>query len=243
VKAQFNASNLIGTPHGDADFMYAIADAPAMLDQYGHKQALCDGLAALPPTPTAEERIANLASVIQVHYGPNFAGDCFYDTTCVANASATGGGMLGASNARSWRYQKCSEVAFLQAAPASGALRSARLTLDALTAQCDAAFGAGTSDALRTTNRAFNAKFGGSDPRKATLTTPSSNIFYLDFSDDPWAEASVAQDLGPQLPFCLTTCDGCGHCGSGVPHGLTKCYDAADAFVAGVLAKASPRLV
>ncbi len=32
-------------------------------------------------------------------------------------------------------------------------------------------FGQGTSDALRATNKQFNAKFGGADPRKATMPT------------------------------------------------------------------------
>ena len=34
----------IGTPLGDTDFMYALADGPAMLVQYGNKKKLCDGL-------------------------------------------------------------------------------------------------------------------------------------------------------------------------------------------------------
>ena len=45
LKAQFNASNLDGTRFGDSDFLYAIADGPAMLDQYGSKRELC----AQPP--------------------------------------------------------------------------------------------------------------------------------------------------------------------------------------------------
>ncbi len=69
-----------------------------------------------------------------------------------------------------------------------------------------------------------------------------SSIFYLDFSDDPWAEASVRRALGPGLPFCMTTCDGCGHCGAGVARGETKCYGEADAFVEGVLAAARARV-
>ena len=242
LKAQFNASNLIGTPLGDTDFMYAVADGPAMLVQYGNKKKLCDGLAALPPSPTDAQRIDNLAEVIRERYGPNFAADCFYDSDCFGNASATGGGMLSAPNARSWRWQKCSELAYLQSAPWKDALRSPLLTHAKLTQQCDHAFGDGTSAALAAANRAFNDKFGGADPRAAALPTPASSIFYLDFSDDPWAEASVRRALGPGLPFCMTTCDGCGHCGAGVARGETKCYGEADAFVEGVLAAARARV-
>ena len=37
------------------------------------------------------------------------------------------------------------------------------------------------------------------------------------------------------LPFCLTTCDGCGHCGAGVPPTKRACFDASDAWVDALL--------
>ena len=240
VKRLFNASNLVRTPLGDEDFMYAVADGPAMLDQYGQKAELCSALATLPAKPSADQRIANLAGLISQHYGDGFAGQCFYDTTCIANATATGKGGLGtATNARSWRWQKCSELAYLQSAPSKSSLRSSRLTFAALLAQCDAAFGAGTSTAMLLRNKKFNTEYGGPDPRKSTLpVAAATSIFYLDFSDDPWAEASVTEPLGPaslRLDYCMTTCAGCGHCGAGVPENLTRCDKAADAFVQTVL--------
>ena len=61
----------------------------------------------------------------------------------------------------------------------------------------------------------------------------------MDFSDDPWAEASVEEAQGATLPFCKTTCDGCGHCGAGVPRSLRACFDKSDAFVDSVLAQAA----
>ena len=64
VKAAFNASNLAGTPLGDDDFFYAVADGAAMMDQYGSKAALCDGLAELPPDAGDAARLANLAGVL-----------------------------------------------------------------------------------------------------------------------------------------------------------------------------------
>lgn len=33
------------------------------------------------------------------------------------------------------------------------------------------------------------------------------------------------QAPGPDMPYCMTTCDGCGHCGAGVPKNVTKCKD------------------
>ena len=40
----------------------------------------------------------------------------------------------------------------------------------------------------------------------------------------------------------MRTCDGCGHCGSGVPRNLTHCDAAADAFVAKVLGNFNSKL-
>ena len=39
----------------------------------------------------------------------------------------------------------------------------------------------------------------------------------------------------PSLPYCMTTCDGCGHCGAGVPPSLRRCFDASDVFVQAAL--------
>ena len=228
VKALFNASNLAGTAHGDADFFYAVADAPAMLDQYGQKDALCAALAALPAAPSDEERIANLASTIRTHYGAHFVGGCFYDSECFKKVPSPGTEEEGVGN-RQWRWQKCSEVAYLQSAPSDDArrIRSTVLTLDSQLAQCAYVFG----DAAVVTaakSAAFAAKFGGARPDKVGAT----NIVFLDFSDDPWAEVSVQASRGSTLPFCMTTCGGCGHCGSGVPPHLTHCDDVASANVA-----------
>ena len=78
-------------------------------------------------------------------------------------------------------------------------------------------------------------KLTASLPRRIINTW--SNIFYLDFSDDPWAEASVKKAGGEALPFCFTKCDGCGHCGAGVPASKRECFDKSYAFVDGVLEK------
>ena len=237
VKKLFNATNLIGTKMGDSDFFYAIADGPAMLDQYGNKAELCDGLSKLPAEPTDMERLENLGMIISHHYGDSFAADCFYDSECVKNATAPDPkrpSELGGLNSRSWRFEKCSEVAYLQSAPLSGRkLRSKRLTIKALLDQCEYVFGPGTVARLRARNANLNKKFGGADPS----SVGASNIFYLDFSDDPWAEASVKKAGGEALPFCFTKCDGCGHCGAGVPASKRECFDKSDAFVDGVLEK------
>ena len=231
------------------DFWYAVADGPAMLIQYGSKAALCDALAtptqsgssvgaarASSPNRTDEEWAQTLAAVIAKRYGPSFASGCFYDTACFANASkAAAGSTSGAlPMERQWRFQKCNEMAFLQAAPASLSVRSSSLTLEALKAQCRVAFGddLGSDPA----NAGIVKRFGGYRPA-------GGNIFFLDYSDDPWRAATVdrewienSKDASDRnLGFCYTECDGCGHCGAGVPRNVTECEDAATQWLGLVL--------
>jgi len=240
VKKQFDASNLIGTPQGDNDFWYGIADATAMIDQYGGKSELCQQFQRLPSSPTDDDRISNLKEVVDHHYGEGYVGGGFYDSECVKSAnppSHCAGGVLGGLNDRSWRFQKCSELGYLQPAPTNAtAMRSKHLTLQALLDQCDYCFGDGQAGALKENNAKFQDKFGGNHPASGELG--ASNIMFLDYSDDPWQRASVAQTFDESLPFCLTTCDGCGHCGSGVPSYLHQCSDQREEFISQVLSGA-----
>ena len=83
-------------------------------------------------------------SLSSTRYGPSFAADCYYDSECLRNATAAadsgGASLLGGANSRSWRYQKCGELGYLQRAPTAGgaaaeSLRASSLTLDALLGQ------------------------------------------------------------------------------------------------------------
>merc|ERR1719329_612107 len=104
------------------------------MDQYGSKVSLCDGLAQLPADPNDEQRMENLNEIFVGHYGHGYAGDCFYNSDCIRNDRGTNG--MG----RSWRWQKCSELAYLQDAPAQNSLRASALTMDALLDQCQYMF-------------------------------------------------------------------------------------------------------
>lgn len=158
MKMLFNATNLLATEHGDADFMYMLADGYSMIDQYGGKAELCEGLAADPT-------VGGLKDVLLAHFGDDFGQDCYYDTEClsVENNPAEVGGLMGSQNSRSWRFQKCSQVAYLQARPGdAAALRSPLLTLQELEAQCEAVFGA--APARDGGNDELNKKFGADRP-------------------------------------------------------------------------------
>ena len=78
--------------------------------------------------------------------------------------------------------------------------------------------------------KGFNERFGGDRPT-------GTKIFFSDFSDDPWRRASVQSPLpeSQQCEYCLEVCNGCGHCGAGVPPNVTHCADAEAAFVSKML--------
>ena len=211
----FNASNLVS----DVDFFYMVADAAAMAVQYGHKETLCKAMSS------NSNPVALLAEFISSYYGNEFQSQPFYDRKQIANMisqSSTGVG------AKSWRWQKCTQVAYLQSHDAdssSKGLRSKRLTQESLLEQCHEMFPDNLLD-LKKQNKIFQKKYGAARPDLVGAT----RIFYSDYSDDPWKEASVK---GPfkeslDLPYCFTKCDGCGHCGSGVPANLTKCTNELD---------------
>ena len=127
IKEAFNATNLIGTAQGDNDFMYALADGPAMMDQYGAKAGLCNSLGALPPNPTDDQRIANLAAIISRHYGTKLRGGLLLRLGVRQEHDRPAGpSALGGLNSRSWRFQKCSEVAYLPAPTGSARGAGAR---------------------------------------------------------------------------------------------------------------------
>lgn len=105
----------------------------------------------------------------------------------------------------------------------SGSLRHEQLSLDDLLDQCSFVFGKEIATPDCHSERT-NKNFGGATPT-------GSKIIYLDYSDDPWNRASVQGPLGSEMPYCMTTCDGCGHCGAGVPKNLTHCSDMEAAYV------------
>jgi len=216
------------------DFWYAVADGPAMLIQYGSKSTLCDHLAALPAGSTDKATAANLAAIISDKYGGAFVGGCFYDSRCFSSPEKSASASASPME-RQWRWQKCYETAYLQAAPVDNSIRSRNLTLASLTDQCERAFG--TQFGLDPRNEALRAHFGSFKPK-------GSNIFFLDYSDDPWRAATVDRqwvDHSPEaasrnLKSCFTTCNSCGHCGAGVPFYLKKCEGKATSWLATILA-------
>eukprot|EP00054_Salpingoeca_dolichothecata_P006158 m.37451 g.37451 ORF g.37451 m.37451 type:complete len:456 (+) comp16252_c0_seq1:44-1411(+) len=177
------------------DFFYMIADSAAMADQYGSKKFLCDSILQGGSSPSPEALMSIFANFTKSLWGPDFGANCFYDTKCLQSDESK-----WQPTSRSWRWQKCSELAYFQVAPAQHSIRSHVVNFTYHMEQCEAVFGP-----ITPATDAINAKYGGATPK-------GSRIFFSDFSDDPWQRASVTQKQSADLPFHLVTCDGCGHC-------------------------------
>ena len=222
----FGAAFDATSPTGTVDFAYALGDSVASAVQYGRKSMLCEALqvvygdAARAGGGTADYgdawALASLfANYTRRAWGAAYFSGCFYNSTCMR--SATRGSI--AESARSWYFLKCTQLGYLQVAPASGlATRPAQLTTRALMEQCKYIFGPEAPLLTPAKVAAFNEQIGGGDIGK------TSRIFEIDYSDDPWKMATTtaavqrqAWPLTTEQPFMLLTCDGCGHCGAGVP--------------------------
>eukprot|EP01061_Rhynchopus_euleeides_P015178 TRINITY_DN26000_c0_g1_i1.p1 TRINITY_DN26000_c0_g1~~TRINITY_DN26000_c0_g1_i1.p1 ORF type:complete len:472 (+),score=210.45 TRINITY_DN26000_c0_g1_i1:49-1464(+) len=228
-KKKFGASNLIGTKFGDEDFFFAVSDGAQSLDQYGQKKLLCDALEALPqdPEPTDDERIENLRELVEKYQGKGFVSGHYYDTEKLKHDTNTSDGGVGN---RQWRWQKCHEVGYLQTAPKVNSLRSVPYnSYELLLAQCAYIFDMPQQEVVAL-NAAFTKHYYG------RYTKEGSNTFFIDYSDDPWLEASLLQDMSPTVQTCMVTCDGCGHCGSGAGSYADACNSKATAKIAEFLA-------
>jgi hypothetical protein len=178
----------------ERDFLYMIADSWSMADQYGGKSKLCDAILA-PENPSQEVLMKTFADFSNMYWGAEFCSQGFYNTAALSDPERWDG------NSRAWRWQTCYQVAWFNTAPTEGSIRSARVNLEYHLQQCAQVFGMKMIPATK----ALNDKFGGPAPI-------AHNVFYSDFSDDPWQRASVDYPPSTDQPYHLTTCDDCGHC-------------------------------
>ena len=84
-----------------------------------------------------------------------------------------------------------------------GSLRDESVNLQYHLSQCESIFGMKN---MFPSSVQMNKQFGGQFPSQA------HNVFYSDFSDDPWQRASVSFPPAVDQPYALATCDNCGHC-------------------------------
>ena len=177
------------------DFFYMLADSWSMADQYSSKSALCTEILAPGPDATDEVLTQTFADFSNLYWGNTFCAGGFYNTEALSDPKRW------ESNARSWRWQTCYEVSYFNTAPSSGSLRGAIVDLDYHLRQCAKVFG----QWMYPTSEAINNRFGGDAPI-------AHNVYYSDFSDDPWLRASVDYPVSSDQPFYRVQCDDCGHC-------------------------------
>jgi hypothetical protein len=171
-----------------------IADAWSMMIQYSAKTAMCDAI-NLSSDASDDEIMENFASYSNEVWGRQFCASGFYNTKALADP------LRWDVNSRSWRYQTCSQVSYFNTAPPSGSLRSQEVTLKYHVQQCAAIFG----QTIVPSSVAMNQQYGGAFPH-------ATNVFYSDFSDDPWQRASVSYPVSVTQPYHLAQCNNCGHC-------------------------------
>ena len=203
VRAQLNVSANMT----DGDVGYMLADAAAMLVQYGRKDALCTGLAGAASTALPSTALTQRFSwLITEQWGKQFSTDCFYDTACLADPARAS---EWHPTARAWRWQKCSEVGWFQVRPSGTGyppLRISAVNETYVRQQCADIFG-GVAPAAPAV-AALNAKFGGLD----IASKGARNVIFSQGSDDPWAEVGMNVSVSTSLVTRTAVCDGCGHC-------------------------------
>lgn len=169
-----------------------------MADQYSNKTVLCQALADLGEDPSPLRLMVGFANFTNSYWGPQFASSCFYDTRCAADTRRA------TLNERSWRWQKCSQLAYFQVAPPKEvSLRSQQVTLEYHLEQCRRIFGLPSPPPVEE----INAKYGGPAPI-------SKRVFFSNFGDDPWLEASLTNESFDPVdrPAMVAVYDGAGHC-------------------------------
>eukprot|EP00730_Choanoeca_flexa_P019508 TRINITY_DN9531_c0_g1_i1.p1 TRINITY_DN9531_c0_g1~~TRINITY_DN9531_c0_g1_i1.p1 ORF type:complete len:455 (+),score=107.69 TRINITY_DN9531_c0_g1_i1:22-1386(+) len=191
AKALFNVRANVN----NGDFAYMLADSAAMADQYNQKAALCHAIQGVSKL-TDEVAMQVFANFTIKFWGADFAPGCFYDRDCVKSQPEK-----WQPTSRSWWWQKCFELAYWQNSPKTGSLRLDLLSMEYHTERCQYMF----YDTMFPMTNETNTYYGGADVR-------GSRIYFSDFSDDPWQQASVRTELSEDLPYQLVVCDGCGHC-------------------------------
>jgi len=120
---------------------------------------------------------------------------------------------------RPWWWLKCTQLGWFKTGPGSGlsAVPFEDLNVEKFLETCSYVYPNASlvNDQKIAT---FNSHFGGAAQLNVT------NVFTVDYSDDPWKMATTAGiverqswPLQGKQPFMLLTCDGCGHCGEGAP--------------------------
>eukprot|EP01138_Halocafeteria_seosinensis_P011804 gb/GECG01012064.1/.p1 GENE.gb/GECG01012064.1/~~gb/GECG01012064.1/.p1 ORF type:complete len:483 (+),score=41.85 gb/GECG01012064.1/:1-1449(+) len=189
VKDKFDASFL-----EDNDFYLLVADSAAEAVQYGHTKVVCS--AVTPPYKAGNDPLPAFISFTNDFFFAKM-GNSPKDYDSNTWKSPTKGG-----NSRSWWWQKCSELSWMQTAPSDKPIRSTSLTMNYFEGLCKKLFDISFLPGVNETNNYY----GG------TNVGGSTNIFFANGVEDPWQWAGVRSSQGPTLPAEVVDCEGCAHC-------------------------------
>ena len=121
-------------------------------------------------------------------------------------------------------FQKCSELAYFQTAPATNSIRSSNVNITWHLNHCEKVFGRKMFPRVYETN----SYYGGSHIQ-------ATNVYFANSSQDPWKAASVGNVTNASEPSHLIVCEDCGHCSDlrGCPslasdHNLSGCKSMTD---------------
>lgn len=80
LKVLFGQNTSVGTPMGDADFLYMLGDSVASQVQYGNKNRICSALAQLPEDADGPTRVQHWANFTLATYGKEWVTGMWYNS-------------------------------------------------------------------------------------------------------------------------------------------------------------------
>jgi len=211
----FGAEYQITSDLGDSDFIYGIGDVTAYLVQYGRKAEICEALRPLYNFEVGDVEYTEVfATLTTASLGEGYFNDCAYNSTCMRDSVFD----VPSQQIRSWFWITCTQLGWFQIAPQTGLGTRPRPYDEQKAIEQCAYIYPGAQLVSDDSVKEFNEKYGGA------ALGGQSKIFELDFSDDPWASITSTPivrrqnwPLSLDEPFLYLTCDGCAHCGAGVP--------------------------
>lgn len=106
LKILFGQKSSVGTPMGDADFLYMLGDSVASQVQYGSKARICSALQELPHDVDGPTRVQHWANFTLSTYGHEWVSGMWYNSQTMRITSP-------GSDARAWYVLRASPTNLL----------------------------------------------------------------------------------------------------------------------------------
>jgi len=217
----YGASVFARDPLGDFTFMYYASILFTGAIQTGQKQQICELVEQL----TDDYQNVSFSDQTAVKFlaasSPNEVRSQAFSFSSLRNCTSGSPSdpTKCSEQMRPWWWLKCTQLGWFKTGPVSGlsSIPFEDLNVKTFLETCSYMY-PGASLVNDHKIAAFNSLFGGAAQLNVT------NVFTIDYSDDPWKMATTASIVERQSwplqetqPFMLLTCDGCSHCGIGAP--------------------------